>query len=321
MSVQPRRKNLLFGLVALATSVLWLLRAFAVFPAYLDDLIVRAAPIVLVIVGLSLLLKNRIPLSDIVAVIIAGGLVFGIGTTAFNIRENQSRTENIITVEHELDDDIILLRIRLQSLNTDVEIARGPTGQDREVRVVYEGSTERELFENFSQDDATSATLTVNELRRNPVPMLEAVGRGSMLVELPREIPVDVQLESIDGQVLLNMSGVRLERLNLNQAAGEALVTLPRYQPIFSRPEDALGTLALDSGPMTLRVPEEVSARFDMSDSSGGEPEYDPEIYNLLFNRDVLEARNIDNAEIVHRYSLIVSRNQLTVDIPGSDGS
>jgi len=320
MRVKTQR-NILFGLVIAALAVLWVLRALGLFPPYLNDLIVRATPIALVVAGLSLLLRGRVPGSEVIAFILSVALLGGVGYTAFNVRQAQERDENQLTVEETLDESLVLLRVRLQSLATDVEITRAPAGEDRTIRVSYAGSTERDLAQSFIEDDETSATLTVNEIRLNPVDMLEAVGRGTMLVELPAEVPVDLQLEAVDGEERLNLGGVLLERLNLNQTSGEVFLNLPAYSPVFSRPEDTLGTLALASGPMTIRVPEAVAARFDMSESTGGEPNYDPAEYNLLFSRDILEARDIDVAEIVQRYNLVVSRGQLVVTVPGDDGA
>lgn len=313
------RQNVLLGVVAVALAALWVLRALDVFPAYLADLIGRSTPILLVLAGLSFLLRERVPLSEVVALLLSAALVAGVGTTAYRVRETQMRDENVIVVEHDLDDAVILLRVRLQSLATDVEITRAPSAEARTVRVTFAGSTERELVNSLIRDDATSSTLTVNEVRLNPIPRLEAVGRGTLLVELPPEVPVDVQLEAVQGEVRLNLAGVPLERLNLDQQTGDAFIDLPVYDPAFSRPEDTLGTLALASGVMTIRVPEAVAARFDMSASTGGDPTYDPEAYNLLFSRDILEARNIDTADIVQRYNLAVSRNQLVVTVPDED--
>jgi hypothetical protein len=315
------RRNVLLGLVAVVLAALWVLRALDVFPGYLADLIGRSTPILLVLAGLSILLRGRVPFSEVLALLLSAGLIAGVGTTAYQVREMQMRDENVIEVAHALEDEVILLRVRLQSLATDVEITRAPTTEARTVRVIFEGSTERDLVNSLILDDETSATLTINEVRENPIPRLEAVGRGTMLVELPPEIPVDVQLEAVQGEVRMNLAGVRLERLNLAQQTGDAFVDLPAYDPAFSRPEDTLGTLLLANGRMTIRVPATVAARFDMSASTGGDPTYDPEEYNLLFARDILEDRNIDTAEIVHRYNLEVSRNQLFVTVPEDDAN
>ena len=315
------RRNVLLGLVAVALAALWVLRALDIFPGYLADLIGRSTPILLVMAGLSILLRGRVPFSEVVALLLSAALVAGVGTTAFRVRETQMRDENVMEVEHDLEDEIILLRVRLQSLATDVEITRAASADARTVRVTFEGSTERDLVNSLIRDDDTSATLTVNEVRINPVPRLDAVGRGTLLVELPPEVPVDVQLEAVQGEVRMNLAGVQLERLNLEQQTGNAFIDLPVYDPAFSRPEETLGTLLLANGSMTVRVPTGVAARFDMSTSTGGEPTYDPDEYNLLFSREILEARNIDTAEIVQRYNLVVSRNQLVVTDSEGDES
>lgn len=312
------RKNSLLGFLFFAVAVVWLLRLLNVFPPYIDDLLVRAAPVVLVIIGLSIVLQGRIPLSGLVSLLVGVVLVGGIGFAAFNTRQNQVRDDNTIAVSESIGEDVILLRLRLQSLATDVEVVRMADGNERTLGVRYDGSIESDLVFSYVEDPDGSATFTLSEIKTSPVPMLEAVGRGTMLVEVPFDVPVDVQLEAIDGDVRLNMSDTLLERLTLELASGDAIVTFPEHKPLFSRPEDNLGAIAVRSGALVLRVPSDVAARFDMSESTGGEPDYDPAVYNLLFGRDILEARLIDSANIVQRYDLFVSRDRLTVDVPES---
>lgn len=310
-------KNPLIGTLVLAVTVVWVLRMLTIFPPYIDDLIVRAAPVVLIIVGLSLALCYRVRWSGLVSVVVGLAITGAIGYTSFTIRESQVRDDNTLTREQVIDDAVILLRVRMETLDTDVEVVRLPDGNPRTVRARYDGSTGSDLVHTYVEDDDLSATFTLSEIATSPVPMLEQVGRGTMLLELPYDVPVDVQLQGTDGDITLNTQGVQLERLSLDLPDGDVLLTLPAYQPLFSRPEDTLGGLAVRAGALTIRVPEAVAARFDMSDSTGGDPDYDPNTYNLLFGRDVLEARLIDSAEIVQRYDLFVSRDRLTVEALG----
>ena len=57
-----------------------------------------------------------------------------------------------------------------------------------------------------------SATLTVIETRPNPIPMLEAVGRGTLRLELPPDMPLDVQVTA-DGYGSPGFSPEFLKRL------------------------------------------------------------------------------------------------------------
>jgi hypothetical protein len=109
---------------------------------------------------------------------------------------------------------------------------------------------------------------------------------------------------------------VALERLNLDLRQGNALVTLPAYQPLGSGPQDLLGTLAVRDGDLTLFIPSTVAARLELDrGGSGIEPEFDPLRYNYLVG-DVLQAATITTADIVVRYAVIVPRGVVRVVVP-----
>ncbi len=309
------RTNILYGLLAVIVAAVFVVQQLGVLPPYISDMVTRSLPVVLVVIGLSVLLRNRVPLGGFIALVLGVALVAGISTTAYSLRQSQIRDENQITHTEEIGASVSLLRVRVQSLNTDVEVVRAPASSQRTITAAFSGSTESNLTENYIEGVDGSATFNVTESRQNPFPVLEAVGRGTLLVELPPDVPLDVQVEADDGQLSVNLTDTQLERLNLDLSAGGALVTLPDYAPQFSQPEESLGTWRVASGSMTVRVPENVSARFDMSESTGGDPDYDPSVYNLLFGGNVLEARNIDTAEIVVRYDLVVQRNRLDVTV------
>lgn len=309
------RKNLLYGSLALAVAIAVLIRALNLLPPYIDDILGRAFPVVLVIVGLSILLRNRVPFSGFIAVMIGLALVTVISTTAFSVRQGQTRDDNRVEITEEVAEDTVLVRVRVQTLDTDVELVRAPQGVDGVLRALFTGSTESDILETYVENLDNTATFTLNETRLNPVPMLDAVGRGTLLVELPPDVPVDMQIEVLSGDVRLNMNDIDLERLNLDVTDGDVIVSLPMYAPQYSDPEETLGAWRVGTGALTVRVPVEVSARFDMSQSTGPEPDYDPNIYNLLFGRDVLEARNIDTADVVLRYDLVAMRDRLTVAV------
>lgn len=307
------RRNRLYGGLALAVAAGVVVRALQVLPPYIDDILGRAFPLVLIIVGLALLLRNRVPLSSFIAVTLSLVLLAAVTTTAFSVRRGQLRTDNRVEVTNAVEDGLTLLYVRLQSLTTDVEISRAPAGSENTLRALFVGSTESEINHSYLQGGDGTATFALGEVQLNPFPLLEAVGRGTLLVELPPDVPVDVQLEAVQGDVRLNLTGVALERLNLDLVTGDGLITLPAYDPTFSTDQETLGAWRVGAGSLTVRIPEPVAARFDMSRSTGPDPTYQPDEYNLLFGRDLLEARSIDSAAITVRYDLIVSRDTLTV--------
>ncbi|NDJ59705.1 MAG: hypothetical protein GYB67_01190 [Chloroflexi bacterium] len=313
-----RRSNLLLGIVAVGIAVLLLLRALGLIPDGLFDLIVRGWPGLLVLAGLALLLGRRLPLGSLMALIISGGLVIGLAATAFTQRAAEQRTDYQQRIEQPLADDLTLLRVQVATLATDVEFLRtlnpaaGVTGE-------FIGSLENSITVDYTVAAAdNSATLTLRETQTGGFPMLETVGRGTLRVELPAQIPLDVAFSGADGAVILNMSGLPLERLNVEMANGAVIVTLPDYDPAFSQPTETLGELTTRNGDLTLFVPASVSARLELErGGSGIDPLYDAGIYNYLVG-DILEARDITVAETVVRYRLVVPRGRIRVEVPGS---
>ena len=77
MKVQ-RRTNLLWGVVFLATAILVLLGALGILPPGIADLVGRAWPVLLVLGGLSIFLRDRVPFGGFIALVISGALVAGV---------------------------------------------------------------------------------------------------------------------------------------------------------------------------------------------------------------------------------------------------
>jgi len=164
----------------------------------------------------------------------------------------------------------------------------------------------------------------LSELRQDEemgmlMPMLENMGRGTLRIELPPDVPLDIALDVGHGAVTLNTGGLAVERLNLDLQQGDALVTLPAYQPVASEPGTMLGELAVQNGDITLVIDPDVAARLELNRSGSGiDPQYDPQFYNYLVG-DVLEARDIEAAEIVVHYTVTAPHGQITVRQSGQD--
>jgi hypothetical protein len=315
MRVQ-RRTNPLWGLMILALAGLWLARSLGYIPDGVFDSLLRAWPALLVLAGLSFIMRNRIPLGGLIALVASAILVFGVASAAFNTRATQQRTDFRQPIEQTLPADLTLLRLRVEGQATDVEFLRT---LDTTPRVTGEfiGSSESRVEILFETAADNSGTLTLREAQADVFPSLEAVGRGTMRLELPNNLPLDIDFVGGDGDVTLNLSGLLLERLNVSIGRGDLLVTLPEYRPLFSEPGAQVGTLTTRNGDLALFVPPAVSARLELNrENSGIAPEYNPTVYNYLVG-DVLEARTIETAPIVVGYVLNVPRGLIRVETAG----
>lgn len=309
-----RRTNPLWGLIVLAAALVVLGRTLGVVPEAVFDLIVRAAPALLVLAGVSFLLGDRVPLGGLIALIVTLVLVAVIAVTAFSTRATQQREDNRQPIEQAIPPEVTLLRVRIQTLATGADIIS--TAGSTNVTGEYVGSTDNQIEVSYEQLADNSATLTLRETQASAFPRLETVGRGALQLQLPTGIPLDVEYLGSDGDLVLNMDGTSLERLNVTVERGNVVVTLPAYNPLFSQPGDLLGTLTARAGDLAMLIPSDVAARLELErGGSGIEPQFDPNVYNYLVG-DVLEARNINTANITVRYALVVPRGRIRVEVP-----
>jgi hypothetical protein len=314
-----RRTNLLWGLLALAIAILVLLNTLLILPGGLADLLARAWPALLVIGGLGIFLRDRVRFGSLIALLVGLLLTGALAAVSFSSRATQLRDDNQTPINQVIGPDITLLRVQVDTLATDVEIVRALAG-GRAIGGLFSGSQESELLVVYTDNGDTTADLTVREARPNTFPLLSAVGRGQLRLELPADLPLDVGLQGDQGAFSLNLSGLALERLNIDAVEGDALVTLPDYDPRASGDETTLGTLIARRGNITIFVPADVAARLELNrGGSGIRPEFDPNIYNLLdIGGGVLEARNFDQAGIRLRYVVTAPQGQIGIALAGS---
>jgi len=308
-----RQTNFIWGLVALAVGVIALLRTLDVLPAGIYDLALRAWPALLVLFGLGTLLRNRIPLGNLIALVVSAALVGGLAVSAYSSRATQERSDYQESIAQPIPPEITLLRVSVETLATDVEIVRSLSSGA--VSGQFSGSSESLLNANYNELGDGTADLNITESRSSSFPMLEAIGRGRLLLELPAGVALDVSFIGQDGTVSLNMDGLALERLNMDLVKGNAAVSLPNYRPLGSAPDATLGALVVREGNITLVVPPTIAARFTLNrGGSGLRPDFDSTVYNLLAEGDgILEARSFDAAEIQVRYTVTVPRGLVTV--------
>ncbi|HEX2907708.1 MAG TPA: hypothetical protein VHO69_12645 [Phototrophicaceae bacterium] len=312
-----RRTNFFLGLVLLAAAIGLMLRALNLIPDGIFDLVVRAWPVLLVFGGLMIFLRERVRLGGVIALVLSGILVAGVVSYAFSTRATQERDDYQQALSMPMSAGVTLLRVQVDTLNTDVELVRAiGTGQ---ITGQFVGSTESKLEAEYNEAGDSTATLVVSEKQPNTYPLLAAVGRGRLTLELPPEVGLDISFKGADGDASLNLSGLAVERLNMDLRQGDALVTLPEYDPQASAENDVLGVLAARNGDVTVMIPAIVGARLELSNGSGQSPLYDANVYNLLAN-GVLEARNYDTFPIKLRYVIEAPRGLVSLEVvePGT---
>lgn len=313
--MERRQTNLLWGFVVLALAAVVLARSLGAIPDGMFDLAARAWPALLLLAGLSLLLRNRVPFGQVIALLASAVVAVVIISSAYSTRASQQRTENQQTISQALGSNLSLLRVRIQTLSTDVDLLGTLTTS---VSGTFVGSSDNHIDVSYAESADNSATLTLHEVRQSgDFPMLATMGRGTLHVELPPNVPLDVEFVGQDGSVTLNMGATALERLNVTSVSGDVVITLPEYRPLLSQPSESLGTITV-GGNLALFVPQAVGARLELDrGGSGQQPEYDPNVYNYLVG-DVLEARNINTASIVMHYTLQVPHGRIRVQVPSS---
>ena len=309
-----RRTNLLWGVIALAAAGALLLHALDLLPPGVYDLLTRAWPALLIVVGLGIFLRPRAPLGSGIALLLTLALVGGVAALAFTSRAGQERSDYRQDIDQALPPQITLLRLRVDTLATSITLEPAASA-DRRISGAFTGSLESAVEVEYVEEDS-AANLVIRETRPAQVPLLENVGRGALRLSLPPDLPLDIEVRGDNGAVRLDLTGTALERLNLDLRQGSALVTLPAYQPLGSGPQDLLGTLAVRDGSLTLFIPAAVAARLELDrGGSSIEPEFDPLFYNYLVG-DVLQAASITTADIVVRYAVVVPRGVVRVVVP-----
>lgn len=308
----PRRTYPLLGLVVLAVAVYALVSALGVVPFGVQDLIGRAWPALLVLAGLAILLRGRVPVSGLVAVAVTALVTGGIGLAAFQGRAGQPSDAQRIPIEQAIAPDLALLRVRLNLLASDVQVLSGLTPES--VKGQFRGSLASQITFSYEEAADRSATLLLTESRSEGLPALDQLGRGVLELELPPDIPLDIEFVGADGDATLNLNDVALERLNVRVSGGDLILTLPTHQPVLVPAGESNGTLTASTGSITLFVPQSVAARLELNrGGSGIEPQFDAAQYNYLVG-DVLESRTIDTAPFALSYVLNVPRGLIRVE-------
>lgn len=310
MRVQ-RRTTLLWAFVLIAVSLILTLRAVDALPDGAYDLMIRAWPGLLLIAGLSLLLRARVPASGAVSVAVTLALIAGMTVISYSQRASQERDDLRVTIDQPVGEAITLLQVNVTVRTTAVDIVAAEPGGG--ISGTFTGSLESVIDIEYTENDDGRATFALTETRASGLPRLDAVGRGRLRLALPPDVAIDLAFRAADGDVVFNLNELQLERIGLEVETGNVLVTLPDYAPQAADIENDPGTITTLNGALLLRVPETIDALLELErGGSGIDPIFDEAIYRFL-QGDFLEDRDYEDS--TRRVSLILTapRGQITV--------
>ena len=308
-----RRTNLFLGLIPALIALLLLLRAFDVFSDGIDDIVIRSWPLVLVVIGLVLLLRERITAGSLIALVISGAMIAGIVTMSYSMRRNDARSDQRVEFGESIDGETALLVINVETLDTDVDIRTLDTDAQA-VEGEFVGSHASEV--SFSCVGGEVAECTFTETKPEQLPPLEAVGRGNLSLRVPGELPVAIAFAGTEGSATFDLNDAQLERIAVELQAGDVLLTVPAYQPQSPSAINDPGQLILADGDLTVVVPVEVNARlgFDRR-GSNIDPQYPPDYIEQRNSVDGLLRRDVEDGSITLEYDVLIPRGELRLDV------
>ena len=276
------RRNFLWPLLILALGVVWLFVTTDAVPDAFADLLQRAWPALLVLIGLEALLgrrqlaigARRLPASALIVlvVVVALGVIVAL---AYQKQADSVRAENVQSFEQPLGEDIRALEVTAQLERTAITVGPGEAGVQT-IAARYAGSRGHTVTMEWAAQ-AQTGTLAVVETNGGSIPRLEDYGRATFELSLPDKTPIALlRVESEAGDAELDLRALQIQRLESALSDGSLVVTLPSGEALNGR-------LEVRGGNLELRVPAGIPMTVSLAEGSG-EPSYiyDDLRYDLL---------------------------------------
>ena len=276
------RRSFLWPLLILALGVVWLFVTTDAVPDAFADLLQRAWPALLVLIGLEALLgrrqlaigARRLPASALIVlvVVVALGVIVAL---AYQKQADSVRAENVQTFEQPLGEDIRALEVTAQLERTAITVGPGEAGVQT-IAARYAGSRGHTVTMEWAAQ-AQTGTLAVVETNGGSIPRLEDYGRATFELSLPDKTPIALlRVESEAGDAELDLRALQIQRLESALSDGSLVVTLPSGEALNGR-------LEVRGGNLELRVPAGIPMTVSLAEGSG-EPSYiyDDLRYDLL---------------------------------------
>ncbi len=228
-------------------------------PNGIGDLIARAMPVLLILIGLGFFLRGRVPLGNIVSLVISLALVGGVATMAYGGRASQVSTDQNLTLNYPIEASVTLFVVNVSATTTEITINTAP--QTNSVTGTFVGSLQSTITQTKTVTEQGVGEMTIAETKSADFPRLNDIGRGTLDLTLPANIPLVLNIVNQSGDVTLSLGDLQLERLTLTIAQGDAVVSLPSHNPLSLRSEERPSSFNLSSGNLTLLIPASVDAR------------------------------------------------------------
>ena len=310
-----RRKNVLWALVAIAVVLTSLLRAMDIVPDGPYDLFARSWPALLILVGLSVLLRDRVPMANLATILITVVLTVAVAVLAYSSRSAKESDAQDLPIVRAIGESITLLAINLNTLDTDVEITPA-LGVESEITGNFIGSVQSDVVSEYTESENGIGEFTLTESKPSALPMLEEVGRGSVVLRIPPDLAVAVALTAEDGDVLLDLTSLSLERLNIEVSRGDVEVRLPEYEPLSPNAAEQPGQLVVENGDLTIYAPEAIDVRLEF-DRRGNDvdPQFPPTYIEVRDPVDGMLRRDQETAGILSLYRVVIPRGLLSLQL------
>lgn len=292
------RGNLLWPLLLVALGAAWLLVALDAVPEAMGDVLTRAWPALLVLLGLELLVGRRritlagraLPMS-LLALLVMLIALGGVVALAYREQGDSLRTDNVQVFDQALD--ATLSRVEVIAALQRTAITAGPSEQDaRSLAATYRGSRGHTITMAWDAQAGAAGSLAIDETAGEAIPRLEDYGRATLDLALPAKTVIGLlRLDSKAGDGALDLQTLQIERLEVTLKDGSLAVTLPAGEVLSGR-------LRVEGGDLELRVPPQVALTITLAEGSG-EPAYDYNDLRYDLLRDgTLKLENTDEFQV-----------------------
>jgi hypothetical protein len=254
-----QRLSLIWPLLIIAVAALWMAQSLGVLPGPVIDLISRAWPILLVVVGLMLLLGRRVRFGNLASLILSTAIVGGVVFVAYRQQSTRVATDNHKTFTQAIDPQINTVNIVLTTLNTEIAISPelNTTGM---INADFTGSRASVLTSDFKVD-GPAGTFTLNETQNSNLAPLEGLGRGKLTLSLPATPSIQqvtLNITGHGGDIHIDPGSIAFTDVTVSTDAGAATVgTLPKSLITLSISGSGdldLGTLPDGLSTLTLKT-------------------------------------------------------------------
>ncbi len=225
------RPNFMWPVLIIGIGLFLLLVQIEVVPEAIGDLFIRSWPMLLVIFGLNILLGGRIRYANWVILIASIVLVVVVGNLAYAERRGEYRNDYKESRLEVLPPEIQSLTVDIEVKSTRATISAAPSASQIIAR--FEGSTESDVKIDLTID-GTSATLTITETTSGVLPKLDEVGRGTLNVYLPANMPIaNLRYLADDGAMTVDLRPLIVQVLDIQLKRGNMALYVPTQGQIL----------------------------------------------------------------------------------------